>query len=243
MSPKKAKTKTAGVYRIDINGCYYFGSAVDLEGRNCQHLRLLKKGKHTNPYIQKFYNEGHKLKFKIVETCHREYVKFLEQTYLDAHHGKPKCLNMQPSAGVYLPVTMRREVIWNGVKYASRTEWSIATGHHRCQYVKFQRRGVFSDEDLRRTKVENRKNGRALAAEKMRKKRKDGLWAEYVCSPVVVKMDCAEYVFPNFSKARKTLDITQRTNSQTLDVLRKMGADVEIISTEEYYERQSKRAV
>jgi len=165
MNPKKAKTKTAGVYRIDINGCYYFGSAVDLEVRRRNHFRLLKKGNHTNAYIQKFYNEGHKPKFKIVETCHREYVKFLEQTYLDAHHGKPKCLNIQPGAGVYLPVTLRREAVWNGVTYASRTEWALATGYDRREYVKFQKRGVYSDNDLIDTKLINRKKG----ADKRRK--------------------------------------------------------------------------
>jgi hypothetical protein len=160
MNPKKAKTKTAGVYRIDINGCYYFGSAVDLEVRRRNHFRLLKNGKHTNAYIQKFYNEGHKPKFKIVETCHREYVKFLEQTYLDAHHGKTKCLNIQPGAGVYLPVTLRRETVWNGVTYASRIEWALATGHSRGSYSQFVRRGIFSDQQMMQVSAKNRSSGR-----------------------------------------------------------------------------------
>jgi hypothetical protein len=323
MNPKKAKTKTAGVYRIDINGCYYFGSAVDLEVRRRNHLRLLKKGKHSNAYIQKFYNEGHKLKFKIVETCHREYVKFLEQTYLDAHHGKPKCLNIQPGAGVYLPVTLRRETVWNGVTYASRTEWALATGYSRGSYSQFVRRGILSDQQRIEVSAKNyskarrkywtdeeKQNAKRMnwqkSIEKKRHERSQMIdkscklavyfngryWesiralsldcghTEYslnkyikigarsnldlqmmmreerkkmghhssgskVRSPIVVNFDGNKCVFPSYLKAAEAFDLYKGpcTKTEIRERLQRAGFEVKPISKEEYYERQSKRAV
>lgn len=160
MGRKKTKIVTAGVYRIDIGGRYYYGSSVDLTDRRREHLSLLKRGKHTNAYIQELFSKGHKLKYTIVETCHREYVKFVEQTYLDAHRGKPECLNIQPNAGQYLPTRLRQKTVWNGVTYGSRTEWALATGYSRGSYCKFVKKGAFSDEELTHTKAINLKNAR-----------------------------------------------------------------------------------
>jgi hypothetical protein len=241
-------------------------------------------------------------------------------------HGKPKCLNIQPGAGVYLPVTLRREAVWNGVTYASRTEWALATGYNRREYVKFQKRGVYSDKDLIDTKLINRKKGAdkrrkyATAEEKqtakliyqqksVEKKRHErsqmiDKWCklavyfngrywestralsldcghtEYslnkyikigarsnldlqrmmreerkkmghhssgskVRSPIVVNFDGNKCVFPSYLKAAEAFDLDKGpcTKTEIRERLQRAGFEVRPISKEEYYERQSKRAV
>jgi len=75
----------AGVYEIVApNGHRYIGSSVDLERREQDHFRALKKQKHYNPVLQKAHNKYKKrLKFKVIMYCDKDMTLFWEQKFLD----------------------------------------------------------------------------------------------------------------------------------------------------------------
>jgi len=138
----------SGVYVLTDGQQAYFGSAVDLHARRQQHWKALHKNRHHNHQVQELYDGGRVLQFKVLEVCPRDYVTFVEQTYLDAHFGKSYCMNLQPKAATYLPVQKKKKTVWNGVEYASRVEWANATGKSKSTYARLEKMERLSDEAI-----------------------------------------------------------------------------------------------
>lgn len=138
----------SGVYVLTDGQQAYFGSAVDLHARRQQHWKALHKNRHHNHQVQELYDVGRVLQFKVLQVCPRDYVTFVEQTYLDAHFGKSYCMNLQPKAATYLPVQKKKKTVWNGVEYASRVEWAKATGLSKGSYARLEKMGRLSDEAI-----------------------------------------------------------------------------------------------
>ena len=101
----------SGVYRITIGGQHvYVGSSVRLSRRKYQHLSLLVKGKHGNPYMQKAWNKHQAIEFEVLEHCEIDAAIALEQKYLDEVFGQEFCMNICSTAGSRLGVPHSDEV-------------------------------------------------------------------------------------------------------------------------------------
>lgn len=101
----------SGVYKITIGHIHhYIGSSVRLSRRECEHLGLLGKGKHGNPYMQKAWNKYQELTFEVLEYCDVDAVIALEQKYLDEVFGQEFCMNICSMAGSRLGVPHSDEV-------------------------------------------------------------------------------------------------------------------------------------
>jgi hypothetical protein len=74
-----------GIYKVEniITGEYYIGKGW-LNERKVDHFTKLKAQKHSNPYLQKSYNnvEHKHLKFSILEKCEMEFGSERERYYL-----------------------------------------------------------------------------------------------------------------------------------------------------------------
>lgn len=74
------------IYLIECGSSKYVGSTNNYKIRKSQHLRALKKNNHPNDRLQSAFNNGHKLKFKILqtsETLFREEVLRDEQRWIN----------------------------------------------------------------------------------------------------------------------------------------------------------------
>jgi len=80
-------SKISGIYCITnvSNGMFYLGSSVDIGRRRSSHFRELKKGVHANEHLQRsFIKYGeNSFVFSVVETCHPDLVKCLENLFLN----------------------------------------------------------------------------------------------------------------------------------------------------------------
>src|ERR1700741_5133770 len=81
------KNDKSGVYAIECsaNGKRYIGSSVGAHNRWYQHRRLLRKGKHTSPYLQhafNFYGVG-AFRFCLIEKCQRDLLEIREQYHIN----------------------------------------------------------------------------------------------------------------------------------------------------------------
>lgn len=79
------KKEGFGIYKIENEktGEIYIGKGW-LNERKVDHFAKLKAQKHSNPYLQKSYNEtGHEsLKFSIIEKCDIELGSYKERHYI-----------------------------------------------------------------------------------------------------------------------------------------------------------------
>lgn len=90
----------SGVYRIIIGGKHiYIGSSTRLSYRKYQHLSLLLKGNHGNPYMQKAWDKHLAIDFEVLEHVGVDGVIALEQKYLDEVFGQEFCMNVCSKAG------------------------------------------------------------------------------------------------------------------------------------------------
>ena len=111
------------MYRITIGGQHiYVGSSSNLSRREHQHLSLLAKGKHGNPYMQHAWNKYGVVEFEVLEHCEVNKVIALEQKYLDGVFGQEFCMNVSSTAGSRLGVPHSDEV---------RKKMSANSTHHK----------------------------------------------------------------------------------------------------------------
>lgn len=99
--------KKSGIYKIInlINGRFYIGSSVDLDGRFRYHITMLNKNKHINIKLQRAWNKygQNNFIFHIIEFCPSSKCLELEQFYLDSIIGS---YNIATNASA--PMTNRR---------------------------------------------------------------------------------------------------------------------------------------
>lgn len=77
----------SGIYQIinTITGKIYIGSSLCIRHRLNTHKSLLRRNKHSNPYLQNafnFYGENN-FKFEILEYCEADKILTKEQAWLD----------------------------------------------------------------------------------------------------------------------------------------------------------------
>ena len=89
----------SGIYKLNINGRFYIGSAVDLEKRLREHLYSLTKNNHTNIHVQRAFNKYGEINFNILEFEAIGKLINREQYYIDVL--KPT-LNISLTAGSQL---------------------------------------------------------------------------------------------------------------------------------------------
>ena len=93
----------SGVYKLinAINGRIYIGSSRNIEERIKKHIRLLKKNKHDNQYMQNDYNKtGGKFYSEIVELIDDEILRLEAETKLILHFydNQINCYNINKTA-------------------------------------------------------------------------------------------------------------------------------------------------
>ncbi len=103
------KKSKAGIYKISFQCSHlnvYYGSTNKFNRRKSQHLHLLRRGKHSNPILQSYFNKYGETSFKFskVETIldeDEEYIVKREQYYIDALESNQdiKTLNCNLEAG------------------------------------------------------------------------------------------------------------------------------------------------
>lgn len=74
-----------GVYKITCptTGAFYIGSSANIHRRLLKHFWELKRGIHSNPYLQNAWNKYGDFEASVVELCSREVQLEREQFYLD----------------------------------------------------------------------------------------------------------------------------------------------------------------
>lgn len=76
-----------GIYQIrnNINSKIYIGSSANIQERFKEHVRKLKRNKHTNQHLQNSWNKYNpdNFEFEIIETCAPSNLILREQHYID----------------------------------------------------------------------------------------------------------------------------------------------------------------
>lgn len=102
-----------GIYIITclINGRRYIGSAINIEKRWSEHLRMLRGNYHDNSKLQRAWNKytEEQFTFTIIELCEPDSLLPREQHYLDTwldaqcpSRFRVKAFNLTPTAGSQL---------------------------------------------------------------------------------------------------------------------------------------------
>lgn len=77
--------KKSGIYKIEINGGLYVGSAVNLAQRLRLHINALVRGDHRNIHLQRAFNKYGNPSFDILEIVdNKEHLIQAEQKFIDA---------------------------------------------------------------------------------------------------------------------------------------------------------------
>lgn len=80
--------RVCGIYRIrnTINGKFYVGSSVNVEGRIFKHLSFLRRGIHPNAHLQAaftLYGES-AFAYELIEECGKDQLLACEQSHIDS---------------------------------------------------------------------------------------------------------------------------------------------------------------
>src|SRR5688500_12196815 len=82
-------THRPGIYAIRnlVTGKVYVGSAQNIRRRHGEHQRMLRRGAHENPLLQKAWNKHgtDALAFKVMLICDQNDLIFFEQRALDCY--------------------------------------------------------------------------------------------------------------------------------------------------------------
>lgn len=107
----------SGIYAIlnKINKKLYIGSAINLRIRKNDHLKLLRKNKHYNRYLQSTFNKHKEENFSFLIL---EYINYKfdlikrEQYYIDRYQSfnRNHGYNLSPTAGSSLGVKFSEEI-------------------------------------------------------------------------------------------------------------------------------------
>lgn len=76
------------------SGDFYIGSTGDFKSRRQKHIGALNRNKHSNPNLQRRYNEDKELSFSIFIANDREDAYKMEQELINKYKNDKKCLNV-----------------------------------------------------------------------------------------------------------------------------------------------------
>lgn len=123
-----------GVYKIEniINGKIYIGSTSRLgfTRRWYSHLKMLRKNKHYNQYLQASWNKHgeNNFKFEIIERCLPNDCIFKEQYYFNTLHPKYNILKTAGSPLGYRHSVISKQKIGDASRGKNHPQYS---GEHR----------------------------------------------------------------------------------------------------------------
>lgn len=116
----------SGIYKITNkhNGRFYIGSTKNLQSREKEHWRLLRRREHHNENLQRDVDELgiDTLEWSVLETCPADRLLTTEQVYLNQYVGSKDCYNIAkdaeaPTRGISKPLTEEQKVnISNAMK-------------------------------------------------------------------------------------------------------------------------------
>lgn len=99
---------SSGVYLFRVGPVFYIGSSTNFARRKSNHVAPLKWGEHSNPRIQKAYDEHGGGEFIPLEFIHRNEgedlaafktrLRHAEQRFLDRFKGDPNLANLSTNA-------------------------------------------------------------------------------------------------------------------------------------------------
>ena len=61
------RAKMPGVYRIDVGDEFYVGSSINMQRRFREHLQLLRRGCHSNAFVQSTWNACGNATFSVLQ--------------------------------------------------------------------------------------------------------------------------------------------------------------------------------
>lgn len=85
---------TAGIYKIEIGPYFYYGRAVDVEGRLTVHRHHLKKGTHRNPHMIAAFNKYGEFTTTHIVACPVEDLPRYEAAFVNGSLANPRCMNI-----------------------------------------------------------------------------------------------------------------------------------------------------
>jgi len=83
-----------GIYRINIDKYFYFGSSKDIQNRIRQHKHHLKNNKHHNPFMQNVYDKYGTFEWEVVQICDLESRLQIEDSYIKKSDNDKFCMNV-----------------------------------------------------------------------------------------------------------------------------------------------------
>jgi len=138
------KNKISCIYKIICknNNKFYIGSSININIRLNQHIRLLKRNKHKNKYLQKSWNKyGEKnFRFEIMETVHDiNQLLTREKWWIDT----TDCCNRKigfnisinpiaPNTGRFIDLTGQNFGRLTPIKHIGKNEWGHSQWLCRC---------------------------------------------------------------------------------------------------------------
>lgn len=110
-------SRLQGIYGIfDGDVCCYVGQSVQIGIRaRHQHLRALKVNNHWNPRLQRKFNNGVKLTFKVLEGV-EDRTKLTEREIFWYKELEPTCNIVEPKDECYMSSGRRGKPAWNSGK-------------------------------------------------------------------------------------------------------------------------------
>lgn len=127
----------SGIYAIvnNVNGKMYIGQSINLEARESEHFRTLKKNCHHNSYLQKSFNKYGEsaFEFTIMELCTESLLNEKESEYIQNFEtmNKSKGYNLRSGGGVnYLSESSKKKI-------SSTRKKRIAEGSIKIRPIKF----------------------------------------------------------------------------------------------------------
>jgi group I intron endonuclease len=156
-----------GVYRIDIDRFFYYGSAASsFINRRSGHLNKLRKNDHANRHMQNAWNKygEQSFRFSIVEECEPQRCLEVEQRYIAQFFGAENCMNLSPTAQNTL-----------GVKYSEESRRKLSECHSKrvmkdsTRKLHSERMKSFKHSDEGKAKIAASNRRRKLSDESKRK--------------------------------------------------------------------------
>jgi group I intron endonuclease len=97
--------KTPVVYLITHpeSNSVYVGSTNDIQRRQREHNKCLRKGNHPNPKLQEAFNRNAVIEYEVIPTATRDEAYAMEQKLMDDYRAGGNLLNISPVANNSIP--------------------------------------------------------------------------------------------------------------------------------------------
>ena len=111
--------RNTGIYKISIDDYFYIGQSQDFKKRKSWHLSMLKKGTHSNKFMQNVYNKYKDFSFSPLVYAEIKELNHIEQGLLDVYWGNKLCMNISKDA----------EAVWRGLNHTEESKKKMSEAH------------------------------------------------------------------------------------------------------------------